>query len=256
MSKGVTYKLVLWYNGKQYVGFQIQNEAPTIQSVLNKALAHLFGVAIKTMSAGRTDTGVHAFGQVVHFKAEGIPVENLKRALNHRLPEDIRVREAEIELDTFHSIYSAKSREYRYLWTHEDVPLWTGDFVVKVPFETSLANLEQVVSDVKGVYDCVHFRSAGSTDSGTKRDIKKIAISSQVLTHLYNKEADGILVNQLTIEANGFLYRMVRNIMGALFEICKGRQSDRSFIEMLEAKTSYRYTPAPAKGLCLFKVNY
>lgn len=251
------YKLVLWYNGKRYSGFQIQKNQVTVHSELLRALELIYRQKIHLVPAGRTDTGVHAAGQVIHYQAPDIvPEKNVVIAMNGILPEDIRVQTAEKVPADFHAIRSAESREYRYLWSHQDPGLWASDFVTRVHFEPALPLCETLAGMVMGQHDFVHFRCTGSQESGTVREIYKCEIIKRQLSGFFNSEEQGVPVYELRIKGNAFLYRMVRNIVGAMFEVFKGRQTVTDFKEMLDLKSTYPYQAANPKGLCLMNVEY
>lgn len=243
-------KLVLEYDGSAFHGFQRQPNRISIQETLENALTRLLGSKTKIGAAsGRTDAGVHAVSQIVHFKTsrEYTPWE-IRKALNAILPPEIAVREAEEEKDDFHARYSVKSKTYEYrIWNHEArSPFWEKRaWHVRSPLD--LSKMRKAAKILTGKHD---FRSFCTTDPlrrdrNTVRTIKRFEV-----------EKEGDLV-RIRVEADGFLYRMVRNLTGSLVDVGKGKLGPARVKQALEAKDRREVGQgAPAHGLYLIDVNY
>jgi tRNA pseudouridine38-40 synthase len=268
-----TLKLTIAYDGTAYAGWQLQPEKPTIQGTLENAIAKVTGRHVRILASGRTDAGVHALGQVVGFRTDTtLPPEVLLRAINANLPHDVAVIDAAEAAEGFHPIRDAVRKRYRYMihdgpirdvfcrhfaWHYvygrldadamrraAAALLGTHDFS---SFETSGAKRK---TSVRTVFDLVVERGAagqGGTGGlgirnwgfGTKTDID----CSPFLT--------------IEVEADGFLYNMVRAIVGTLVEVGRGSRPEGWPGEVLRAKDRRQAGPtAPPQGLCLVKVEY
>ncbi len=245
------YRAMVEYDGAEYCGFQWQPDAPTIQGAIETALKKLFDQEISVSAAGRTDSGVHALGQVIHFDArEKFPPEGLERALNGNLPFDIRVRNLQSAPPDFHSRYSACWRWYRYrLFTRlravERQYGWKPKRLQNAPLLPELAGY------LSGEHDFSAFCSAeadSSADNNQHGHRCVIYAAGWVET---NDEW------RFHIVANRFLRHMVRYLVGAMVDTCRGRFTPDQFQEFLQqAKKSDDILSAPAQGLCLMRVGY
>ncbi len=239
--------MVLAYEGTNYAGFQRQINGPTIQGILEDNLSQILNSKITTIGAGRTDAGVHALGQVVNFKTENqMPVAKIHKALNSLLPEDILIKSVnEMDLE-FHARYSAKNKTYSYLIYNDQLrPLFERNFVYYYRRQLDLSKMKQAISLLIGEHDFKCFQAAGSTVLNTIRTI-----------HFCRLERNGPLI-KLTINADGFLYHMVRNIIGSLILVGNDKSSIGQFKTILEEQNRRIAGPtAPAKGLCLEEVFY
>jgi tRNA pseudouridine38-40 synthase len=241
------YKLILAYEGTNYHGFQIQNNALTIQELLENALQKIYKQHIRVHPAGRTDRGVHARGQVVNFKApDYVPVNNLPAALNSILPADIIVYNASLVPDSFHARFNAKGKCYIYrldLGAYPD--LFWRRFAWHIPVKLDLEQMKEAAIYMIGRRDFASFQAAGSSTKDTVRELYELSFSSnnQILS--------------LTFKADGFLYKMVRNITGTLVDVGRGRIQLSAIPALLEKKDRrYAGLTAPAHGLCLENVYY
>lgn len=243
-------KLTIEYDGSRYCGWQVQNTkhpAKTIQAAIEKALARILRHKIKLIGSGRTDAGVHAQAQVANFKtASGIPCAQLQRAFNSLLAPDIvisRVEEAGLD---FHSRFDAKSKVYRYRILnrpYHSAFLRHTSYYYRYPLNIKL--MQDEAGALLGKHDFRSFQARDERQRGSVRAIKSIKISKRA----------GVVT--IDIEADGFLYNMVRNISGTLIEIGRGKLGKGSLKRILLAKDRKSAGPtAPAKGLCLLKVNY
>lgn len=240
-------KLILEYDGTSYHGWQKQPRLSTIQKKLEDSLFSLFRERIQTAAAGRTDAGVHAKGQVVNFTAHAsISSTCIQPALNSYLPKDIRVKKvSQVEPD-FHARKSALRRVYRYLiYNGSFLSPFYRNFVWWVPFNLDPDLMIKASKFLIGEHDFSSFQSQGSSVSSTLREIKK----------LFLFEKGKFIVTY--IEADSFLYKMARNIVGTLVEIGRKKIVACEMREILEARDRRMAGPtAPPQGLCLVRVEY
>ncbi|MDD5120798.1 MAG: tRNA pseudouridine(38-40) synthase TruA [Candidatus Omnitrophica bacterium] len=247
-------KLEIEYDGTHYYGWQVQNAKNTtyrsnrtIQYILEKVLKRILQEDIKLIVAGRTDSGVHALSQVANFKTlTRIPLLRLRWAINCLLPEDIKVTGIKkVPLD-FNSRFSAKSKIYRYTILnrkYSSALLASRVYFFHHPLNVSLMRKESKV--LLGRHNFKAFQASEARLRNPIRRIKAIKVK---------KEKDLLYVD---IEADSFLYNMVRNICGTLLEIGRGRFPEGSMRRILHSGNRKLAGPAlPAKGLCLVKVKY
>jgi tRNA pseudouridine38-40 synthase len=240
--------LLVQYNGTHYSGWQKQKNANTVQEILERALFKITNNTVKTFAAGRTDSGVHASGQVVHFDIDYvIPGDSYSNLLNSRLPTTIRILESVEVKDSWHACYSAKYRHYRYVINNSKYPNlfinnWSWHRYQKVLDEVLMINASKTM---EGEHDFFAFQKSGSNRTNSITEIKNIEIK---------RVEDLILVD---IKATGFLYGMVRLIVGQLVlvgekkitpEILKDRWVNKKKNDVKES--------APAKGLCFVNAVY
>jgi len=248
-------KLVLQYDGTNYAGWQVQNNAVTIQDLLEKALATVSGESVRSAGAGRTDSGVHALGQVAAFKtSSAISGDKLQRSLNGILPPDIRVTEVADVEEGFVPRFS-KEKTYRYA-------IASGRFLS--PFQQRYAwhvrealdfdAMQEAARALVGEHDFTSFTAAGG---GEKTRVRRIIAVDFGPGGIVSTCADEEHVCHFDITANGFLYKMARNIIGTLVEVGRGKIAHREMAEIIAAKDRSRAGPtAPAHGLCLVSVRY
>lgn len=242
-------KLVVAYDGTDFHGWQVQPNVVTIQGVLQNTLKKLCQEEIHIYGSGRTDTGVHARGQVAHFKtASKIPEANLQRALNELLPDSIRIYDCREVEPSFHARYSAKSKQYSYAILSEPVcSPFHRRYVHHVPYELRIEAMVAAARHFLGERDFTSFCDA-QEDSPSK-------VRTVFLSEVSPEGRSGSIVYR--IEANGFLHRMVRAIVGTLIEVGRDRLDPESVLPLLEARdrTVAPWT-APPHGLCLEWVKY
>ena len=239
-------KIEIQYNGKNYCGWQKQPSSLGIQGTIEKSIYEITNEKVKITGSGRTDAGVHALGQVANFKIESnIPSEKIANALNAKLPKDIAiVNSCEVD-DDFHSRYSAKKKTYRYLIYNSPYrsPIYK-DISYHVKYELDFEKMCREAKSLLGEHDFVGFMSSGSSVKDKVREIYDISLC---------KKEDLIVIE---IEGNGFLYNMVRIIVGTLVDI--GRNRIKESLEAVissKSRSSCGHT-APAHGLFLKKVDY
>lgn len=243
-----TYCLVVQYDGTDYAGFQIQPNQPTIQGELERALSQLAPNPIRVVGAGRTDAGVHSEGQVVSFRDAGltVPVERLPYALNSLLPPDIRVVQSRLEEPQFHARISALDKTYRYQVYEGEFP---NVFLQRYAhWERQHLNWELMQECAQlfvGRLDFAAFAASGSSAKTTVRTMKAVEMDISSPLKLIRFTADG------------FLYKMVRNLVGTLLDVGRGRLTPEEVREILEKGCrSLASATAPAQGLILERVRY
>jgi len=251
------YRLVLQYKGSNYLGWQIQPEdaGQTVQGELNKALAIISKSKGNSIGSGRTDAGVHALGQVVKvgIELEIIP-EKLIKALNGKLPDDIRVIQAELSDHEFLPTVHATSKEYHYRFTFDRVATaFQNDLIVNHPFDLDLEKMRNACKILVGEHDFSNYFCEGTEVASNVRKIFECEILEvpqgqwEMLPSHY----------VFKIIGNGFLKQMVRLLMGALWNVGRGKITLEEFQSSLKAKKSHRMGPvAPPNGLYMVRVNY
>ena len=240
--------LLIQYDGSNFSGWQRQNNANTVQETLEKALFKITNHVVKTFAAGRTDAGVHASGQVVHFDIDFvIPGNRYSDVLNSLLPSTIRILESVEVRDGWHSCYSAIYRHYRYVLNNSKFPNlfidnWSWHRYQKVLDEGLMSDASM---RMEGEHDFFAFQKSGSNRANSITKIKKIDIK---------RVEDLILVD---IKATGFLYGMVRLIIGQLVLVGEKKISPEIFTDRwVNKKKNDVKESAPAKGLCFINAVY
>jgi len=241
-------RMMLSYDGSGYHGWQRQKGQITVQQVLEEAIGRITGEDIRVIGSGRTDAGVHALRQVAHFKTRSqIGIANLHRGINSLLPEDVVVKEIDQVDAAFHARYDAGSKIYCY-------QIWNGPvrsplcrryaWFVREPLAGG--RMGEALTLLTGTHD---FSSFCAADSGNRNPVRTIIAGS------VKSDSGGMIM--ITIEADGFLKHMVRNIVGTLVEIGSGRRSAEAILGLLEAKDRcLAGVTAPPGGLFLMEVKY
>lgn len=242
-----TIKLTLEYDGSSFFGFQRQKRHPTIQSELESALKKLFQKKITAYPAGRTDSGVHAEGQVVHFRvASPIPLFKIQAGLNTYLPFEIAVAKIEETAPSFHARFSAKRKIYVYHVLNSKARSPLERFrSFHVPYTLDLAKMKQAARIFVGKHDFRAFESSGGRRKSAVRTIFRLAVERKG-KHIY-----------FTIESDGFLYRMVRSIVGTLLLAGSNRLSLPELKKAIAEKNRKKAgQTVPSQGLLLKEVIY
>ncbi len=244
------YRATLIYDGTAYMGFQRQLSLPTIQLMVETAVHQVTGQSVTVLGAGRTDTGVHATGQVIAFDVDWKHTdEALLRAINANLPDDIALRDMCLH-DGFHPRYDARSRQYLYtiLNTPYRHPLYRHS-AWHVRGDLSLEPMQTVSQMLIGVHD---FRAFGQDPQGGDSTIREVFVSAWTST----PTDDGAIV-RYTVEANAFLYHMVRRMVGAQVSVGRGMLSISQFRQIfVDGALDKIKQIAPSHGLVLEKVRY
>lgn len=240
-------KLTVEYAGTNYSGWQRQENALSVQQMIEDALFKLFGEKTPIIGAGRTDAGVHAVAQVCHFDTEtDIPPYKLAHALNFALPKDIRIKNAVRVSDSFHSRYDAKAKWYRYSiynHTHASALNRFTNTHVSYPLDSKL--MADVLSGILGKHDFTAFMASGSSVTDTEREIH-VAECRQF--------GDYIIIDVI---GSGFLYNMMRIIVGTLIDVGRGKISPNAFRNMfVTGDREMGGITAPPEGLRLMAIFY
>ncbi len=262
-------RLTLAYDGTRYAGWQVQPDRPSIQSTVEAAIHALTGERVSLLSAGRTDAGVHALGQVANFTTESsIPPEKWRPALQSRLPPDIVVRNSEEVAADFHATYAARHKRYRYV-IHEsllDDP-FLRPYVWRVNAPLDLAAMRTAASVLVGTHDFRSFESHWPNTGSSIRTIHEIAFRRTAGWNVWGsapiedsstttRPVDGEFI-VFEIVGDGFLYNMVRAIVGTLMNVGRGSWTITEFEHAFRAlDRSQAGETAPAQGLFLVSVCY
>ena len=241
-------KLVVEYDGTAYHGWQRQKTDRTIQGEIENALKTMTEKPISLAGSGRTDAGVHALGQTAHFKSDaGLSPDIYVRGLNSLLPDDIHIKACQLVDPEFHARYHVLSKIYQYRILNRDMPsIMERHYVWHIKHLLNVEEMQKAASYFVGEHDFKAFEGTGSPRTSTVRHVIRAEIRPG--TH------GQILFN---IEANGFLRYMVRNVMGTLVDVGKGRIFAEDVKRILLARNrSLASATAPARGLFLMKVNY
>lgn len=240
-------RLTVAYDGTNYHGWQMQNNGITIESELNRCLSQLFDEDIQVIGASRTDSGVHALGNIAVFDtASRMPAEKVSYALNQRLPEDIRIQRSEEVAADWHPrrCESRKTYEYR---------IYRGEFPMPVKrlyslfsyYDYDVEKMQKAASYLVGEHDFKSFCQVGAQVESTVRTLYRVQVEEQG-TDLV-----------IRVCGNGFLYNMVRIIAGTLMEVGQGKKSPEDMVGILDAKNRAAAGPtAPAHGLMLMKYEF
>ncbi|WP_435010292.1 tRNA pseudouridine(38-40) synthase TruA [Tundrisphaera lichenicola] len=240
-------KLLISYDGTGFSGWQRQPDRRTVQQVLEEAIGQLTGVVAPTNASGRTDAGVHALGQVVHFyTASGHKPEVFVKALNAILPPDVRVLDARDVPQSFHCTLDAKAKLYRYVIDNRPI---ADPFRLRYSYHVYQRlddeAMDRAAQALKGRHDFHSFETNWPNRTSSVRTITYIAVS---------RKGDSVWIE---VEADGFLYNMVRSITGTLILVGLGRWPESKVAEALTAEDRREAGPtAPPQGLFLVRVRY
>jgi len=246
-----TFKLTLAYDGSEFFGWQRQPQKRTVQGELEAALQRITGQWTKCVASGRTDAGVHALGQVVSFESEThLPPEVLTRALNAELPEDVLVFEVERAADGFHALRDAVRKRYRYVIEDgRERDLFARKYLWHVYQRLDVEAMREAAAPLVGTHDFASYETSGSPRLTTVRTVLDL-----IMERRQAELTDRIIIE---VEANGFLYNMVRNIVGTLVQVGKGRGAVTWPAEILALRDRTKAgMTAPPQGLFLVGVEY
>lgn len=242
--------MLIAYEGTNYCGWQVQPNAISIQKLIEDALSVILREEVNVVAAGRTDAGVHALGQVAHFRSitETDPYK-IQHSLNGLLPLDIRILEITPASPTFHALRCAKTKIYTYHLNLSRIPdPFRRFFSLHVPYKLDLSLLEKAAGCFVGTHDFTSFANEAHLGSAAKNPVKTI-YSLEIIP-----EKGGV---RLEFKGNGFLYKMVRNIVGILLDVAKGKRHPDEIQQILNQKNRrYAGMAAPSQGLFLMHVGY
>ncbi len=241
-------KLTICYEGSDFSGWQVQPNQRTIQAEIERALLEIEEKPVRIQGSGRTDAGVHALGQVASFKLENrIPLKNLQKALNRRLPPAIRILDVVEVGPEFHARHSAVAKTYEYRWRRDEVcPPFERRFVWHHPYPLDEAAMIRAAPLFEGEHD---FRSMATNNGADLLSTVRTIYSSRL------ERLGPLLIYR--VRGSGFLYNMVRNVAGTLLEVGRGNIAADSIPAILEARDRSAAGPtAPAVGLFLVSVEY
>jgi tRNA pseudouridine38-40 synthase len=239
--------LVIAYDGTGYHGWQCQANAVTVEEIVREKVAKILNHPVKLWAAARTDSGVHAFGQVANIHTESkIELNGLIRGLNSLLPWDIRVINGREVADDFHARYSARSKTYIYCILNQrfNSPFLTR-YALHMPYDLDSAAMRDALKLVRGGHDFSAFKKKEEVYKSTVRHVIRTAVARK-----------GRMI-YVVLEATGFLRYMVRNIVGTLILVGQGKMDSEGFLKILESRQRESAGPtAPAHGLFLRRVKY
>ncbi|MTD41991.1 tRNA pseudouridine(38-40) synthase TruA [Erwinia sp. CPCC 100877] len=242
------YKLTIEYDGARYLGWQrLGNSDKTIQGKIEHVLSQLIGEKIEIIGSGRTDAGTHARGQVANFKtAADLEVSEVLSTMNHQLPRDIVIKQMTEVPERFHARYNASGKKYSYyVWNNPIPSAFERNYSFHYEQKLDLVLMEQACRKLVGKHDFIGFSSLKKTKKSTVRTIEELSI-----------QPDGDLLH-FTFVGDGFLYKMVRILMGTLLEIGAGERDLATIDEIFDQKIrSNAGATVPAQGLFLDEVYY
>lgn len=241
------YKIIVEYDGTKYNGWQRQgNTKNTLQEKFENVISLMCGKETEIFASGRTDRGVHAKGQVANFKCDvDMTANDVLTYLNRYLPEDVRVTDIEEVDDRFHSRLNAVGKTYEYAIATKKPDVFIRKYVYFPEEVPDVDKMKAAAKKVLGTHDFHGFSSVGKTKKSTVRTVNSVEI----------EETDGVIT--ISINGNGFLYNMVRIIVGTLYEIGIGKKDEGVIDEIFETKSREKAgVTMPAEGLCLMEVFY
>ena len=247
-SREITnYKMEISYDGTRYYGWERQPDKDTIQGKLESVLTVLNGTAVEVIGAGRTDAGVHARKMTANARLQtDLSPEEIKNYMNHYLPDDISVNRLVIASERFHARYKAMGKLYTYTcYIGDEKPLFDRKYVTVLDFKPDIEAMQKAAKYLEGTHDFKAFCANPRMKKSTVRCVDHIEIV---------RKKDRLYLN---FHGNGFLQNMVRIMTGTLLEVGAGRMTPERVEEILEGLDRQQAGPtAPAKGLCLMKVDY
>lgn len=240
-------KLTIEYDGKDFNGWQKQPNKLNIQGEIERAIELITGEKIELNASGRTDAGVHSLGQIANFKTNSIlPIEKFAIAINSKLKKSIRIQSAEEVEERFHSRYNCKQKTYRYIINNGT----QGSAIYRnleyfIPTKLNIEKMSRAIKYFEGEHDFKGFKASGTSSKSSVRTIYKTKIE---------KQEDRIIIE---LTGNGFLYNMVRIIVGTLVEVGIGKIKPEEIPEIIESKDRKKAGKTlPPYALYLIKVEY
>lgn len=251
-------RLTLQYDGTSFQGWQIQPSGTTVQSLLQDRIQRLTSEKVTVVGAGRTDAGVHAIEQVAAFDSgSGLQADVIKRALNALLPREIRVVDVRDVGADFHPRYGARSKCYVYMIANmRDVPVFVNRYVWWISCPLDRKAMRAASAYLIGRHDFSSFRGAGCGAKNPVRTVFSLHVEQRAEVPFLLAKFPGEYI-AISVEADAFLRHMVRNMVGTLVEVGRGKLSPERVKVILESRDRRLAGPtAPAKGLFLEKVRY
>jgi len=242
-----TIKLTIHYDGSRFHGWQRQSQKRSVQGTIEKTLSRILKTQIMIHGASRTDSGVHSTGQVASFQYElPMPLKQLQKAMNNELSDDVCIVNIAYAEDDFHARYSACGKTYHYQVDQGPYKnVFRSKYAYYYPYDLDLDKLKLICQKLKGTHDFGSFKAAGSSAQNPVRTITELDFfeTSTGFTFVFT--------------GDGFLYKMVRLMMGYILNVASGRKSIDTLSEVLETPSRlHTNIVAPAEGLCLKEVYY
>lgn len=241
-------KLTIMYDGKDFNGWQKQPNKLNIQGTIEKVLSEMTGEEIELNASGRTDAGVHSFGQVANFKTNSkIPIDKFPIAINSKIKKSIVIINAEEVEERFHSRYNCKKKTYRYVIDNSEFPTPMYRYLeYHIPNKLNIEAMKEAAKFFEGEHDFKAFKSSGTSSKSSVRTIYKAEVKKVENNRIY-----------IELTGNGFLYNMVRIISGTLVEVGLGKIKPEEIKTIIESKDRQKAGKTlPAHGLYLMNVNY
>jgi tRNA pseudouridine38-40 synthase len=249
-----TYKMTIAYDGTEYGGWQIQNNSTTIQALIQDALHTVLRGPLSVIASGRTDAGVHALKQVAHFKCSKLlDTSKTLTSINALLPKDIRILSLESAPPSFHARFSARSKIYHYyLYLDPVLDPFLRRYTYRPGHTVDLSLLKEALHYFIGTHDFTSFANVKVIGSNNERTIHRLELLDE---GPWGQNSNKVVC--LSFEGNGFLYKMVRNIVGTLLDVCAGKLYVNDIPKLFAAcdrRAAGR--AAPPQALFLIEVNY
>ena len=241
-------KLTIEYDGKEFNGWQRQPNKLNIQGNIEQAIKNVTGEEVDLTASGRTDAGVHAYGQVANFKTNSnIPIEKIPIALNTNLKKSIRIISAEEVDERFHSRLTCKRKTYRYVINNSEfASAIYRNLETHIPQKLNVEKMKEAVKYFEGEHDFKAFKASGTSSKSSVRTIYKAEVYEMPNNRIY-----------IEITGNGFLYNMVRIIAGTLVDVGLGKIEPQEIKKIIDSKDRKRAGKTlPPNGLYLLKVEY
>jgi tRNA pseudouridine38-40 synthase len=248
------FKITIEYDGTHFSGWQVQGQnTRTVQGEIERALETITQKRVRVFGSGRTDSGVHAKGQVAHFKSQTkMGLQEFLCALNGNLPDDVRITKIEEASPKFHAQFHVKTKTYRYTILNRAVsPVMERNFCLHVPYKLNIARMREAARLLEGRHD---FRSFMTGDPGQRKAPPEKDTVRNLFSLKITRKKHFIFIDA---QSNGFLYKMVRSIIGTLLFVGSGKLTPQEVAVILKSKNrTMAGDTAPAHGLCLMEVVY
>lgn len=252
------YLLKLSYDGSGFSGWQAQKgEFRTVQGELERVARAVFKQRVKMEGSGRTDAGVHALGQLASFRLKSgvkgiIPAEKVRHALNHSLPDDLKILSAEVVPEDFHARYNATQKVYLYrIRNAEDVDVFSSRYCLNVPGELDIIKMREAAEQFVGHHDFRNYSASNHGKKTTTRTIHAISVSEQGFNSQASRSAERFI--EIRVRGDGFLWKMVRMIVHTIIEAGQGRLQAEQIPLLMEDDSRIK-TAVAACGLFLEEV--